>query len=47
MKYRYFINGEERKPTPEEIRKLNDVALRAVGYEPVKKEKKKEANQEA
>lgn len=32
--YRFFINGEERMPTPEEVIKMNDIALRAAGYRP-------------
>ena len=32
--YRFFMNGEERMPTPEEVAKMNDIALRAAGYRP-------------
>ena len=32
--YRLFMNGEERMPTPEEVIKMNDIALRAAGYRP-------------
>ena len=32
--YRFFVNGEERMPTPEEVAKMNDIALRAAGYRP-------------
>lgn len=34
MTYRFFINGEERLPTPEEQSFLLSQMLRCLGYEP-------------
>lgn len=35
MKYVYFVNGEERKPTTEEVEHMTVVAMAAAGYIPV------------
>ncbi len=41
MKFRFFVNGEERRPTEEECKKLIHNMLLPLGYE--ENTKKKEA----
>ncbi|MFA9464079.1 MAG: hypothetical protein ACERKN_07270 [Velocimicrobium sp.] len=41
MKYRYFINGEEREPTLEERIRLTETFITNLGYRKVKKEDEK------
>lgn len=41
MQYIYRINGEERKPTDEERRKLYRQFVTGLGYRPVSEDKKK------
>lgn len=40
MKYVYFVNGEQRNPSPEEIQQMTDAAMLAAGYEPEKENKR-------
>lgn len=33
MKYIYYVDGEQREPTPEEWSQLADAAFEAAGYQ--------------
>lgn len=46
MTYVYYINGEERMPTPEEKQILLDRMMEKLGYERVSEDEERDSDKE-